>query len=86
MIECCLSAGSGAVLTSTVLVAPSRSTVERDLLARGCFVICRRSAGSDGVGRPSTAAIVSFARSLSAEGPFGFTAAITVPGDLTGTL
>src|SRR5262245_27231495 len=85
MIDCRLFCGSAAVFTRTVRTVPFRRTVSETLWPGLCTVIWRLRAGREGVGRPSTAAIVSFGRSLPAEGPFGFTSAITVPGDLTGT-
>src|SRR5207247_901087 len=85
MIERRLSCGSGAVLTRTVRTVPSRRTVSETFCPGLCLVIWRLRAGRDGVGCPSTAAIVSLACSLPAEGPFGFTAAITVPGEAIGT-
>ena len=69
MIERFLSWGSGAVFTSTVRTAPSRRTVSATLWPGRCLVIWRRRAGSDGVGCPSTAAIVSFALQLARRGP-----------------
>src|SRR5262245_42591037 len=85
MSERRLSWGSAAVFTLTVRTVPLRRTVSETFWPGLCLVISRLRAGSDGVGCPFTAAIVSFARSLPADGPFGFTSATTVPGDLTGT-